>query len=884
MADTTSHDTVGASTLATPLFMPSSPPPHPDHGDSYSPISTKSLRFSRRVSTRSADDGARSPKDPSPRSSRASSLERAAFEIDARLAQYTVDFSQFPSNQALDEEPLGDLKLPHEENLSDVGGPDDFTANMEKYLMSDDDTMDHRHFDADRLEPELFGPEPESEPEHDSEPELDLQEGEEEEEEEEYPQPQAQPQHYAEKGQPPQQEEQQQSSQLHQPAVEDEPELGEYSEFGPPVDMSTPSHLLRRAGGLAKDVTHLENIEEYPDAELEATTTTPSVRKHKCTSSKGEKDITEDLRKQIAELKNALRERDEQLERNRRRVLEAASAGEQIKHLQGELQRKSTLLEELYANRSDEALLRQQIHLLQKQNDEKESFLHKSTFNSSELSTLQKQISDMQKELQSRSTPVNTDLDTERLETIAHLRQQLDSAQEHLKTRDATLDQTLARQESDKDWKDQQLLAKNTEIDALKAQASSNLLRAEKLQAELDRANQAYQTLEEKLLTLEFKNRPLEEKNSTLEADLTRAQSQVTAQENALKAMAADLPLETGNTYSEILELIKDLGQPTTRRTPDPFSVSKDRYPADSETKQLQDEITKLQADLTDACSARKTLEVQLTHSENQATESQTLIHSIETENTRLTKRADELKSHLDKAQHELNQVKDERTRALETIARLTKELETQRQQQQPPLQPPQQPSPPPTPPTPRQTDPSPSTLDNERLQTELRAQRVAHTAELANLRASHAASTRDLQSLLSAAEHRESKLKSHLLAHRDRHNSLRARIESLESRIARSVEKREKEWQRRVDLLLKERERMSRALMWSWGEKELGNGNGNGRRGGGDDDDDKENVNVNLNVDEKGRRKQAYRYKFAQAHGHPPSQVSGKVAQSKRG
>jgi hypothetical protein len=41
--------------------------------------------------------------------------------------------------------------------------------------------------------------------------------------------------------------------------------------------------------------------------------------------------------------------------------------------------------------------------------------------------------------------------------------------------------------------------------------------------------------------------------------------------------------------------------------------------------------------------------------------------------------------------------------------------------------------------------------------------------------------------------------------------------------RITKSVEKREKEWERRVDLLLKEREKMSKALLWAWGEKEVG-------------------------------------------------------------
>ncbi|GKZ29989.1 hypothetical protein AbraIFM66950_007418 [Aspergillus brasiliensis] len=848
--DTTSHDTVGASTLATPLFMPSSPPSHPHQGESYSPVSAKSFRHSSRGATGADFNDARSPQRRSPKSSRASSLERAANEIDARLAQYTVDFSQFPSNHALDEEPLEDLRLPHEDNLSDVGGPDDFTANLEKYLMGEDDTMDHKHFSIDNMERDLFEPELHSDAEHESEPEPELQD--------ELSQPQSQPQiQRQEAKQPHQQEDSQNNSQLHQPAVEDEPELGEYSEFGPPIDMSTPSHLLRRAGGLGKDITHLENIEEDPDDEMEATTTTPSVRKHKRTSSKNERDMTEDLRRQIAELKDALRERDEQLERNHRRVLEAASAGEQIKHLQGELQRKSELLEELYAKRSDETLLREQIQLLQKQNQEKESFLQKSTMNASELGTLQKQMSDMQKELQSRGS--HPDIDSERLETIAYLRQQLDLAQEQLRKRDATLDETIAKLKEVTAAKEQQLREKNSEIDGLKAQSSDQLLEVEKLERELDRANQAYETLEERIASLETKNRPLEEKNSTLEADLTRAQSQVTAQENALKAMAADLPLDTGNTYTEILELIKDLGQPSIRRTPDPFA--KDKHPQDPDTSQdfelkhFQEELSKLQTELAEATSAKATLELQLTRSQDQATEAQTLIHSIESENTRLTKRADELKSSLDKAQQELYQANEERTRALETITRLKNEQEDfQKATQQQQKQQQQQPSPPPSPPTNTHNHQSTTTTTNQiqTLQTELTTLRATNT---------------NLQTLLNSTSNREAKLKAHILTLRDRHQTelraQRTKIEHLESiiatkdetaaavdeRIARSVEKREKEWQRRVDLLLKERERMSRALMWSWGEKEMGSV--------------KETDKENSNVDEKGRRRQAYRYKF---------------------
>ncbi|PYH78567.1 hypothetical protein BO82DRAFT_357287 [Aspergillus uvarum CBS 121591] len=661
--------------------------------------------------------------------------------------------------------------------------------------------------------------------------------------------------------------------------------------------MSTPSQFLRRASGFNRDATHLENIEEDPDDEMEASTTTPSVRRHKTPSPhKQEPNTAGDLRKQILELENKLQDRNEQLEKGRRRVLEAASAGEQIKHLQGELQRKSALLDEFYANRTDETILREQVHMLQKQNEERETFLHKSTINASELSALQKQISDMQKELQNRGSS-HPDLDAERLDTIAYLRQQLDLAQEQLRKRDATLDETIAKLKEVTDAKEQQLREKNTEVDDLKAQISSHLLEIEKLDTELENVNQAYETLEERIVTLETKHRPLEEKNNTLEADLTRAQTQVTAQENALKAMAADLPLETGgNTYTEILELIKDLGQPSqASRNLNPGSSRKDpreqsqdqnqdygQAPHD-ELNRLRDELSKLQTELTEANSAKKTLELQLSRSEDQAVEAQTLIHSIETESTRLGKRADDLRSNLTKTQQELTQMKEERTKALDTIDRLQKEQQRhqedeKKQARQQQLQN-QQLSPPPSPPVPQQQQQHQRQKEQELLeqtQSELRTLKATHAAELAQLR-----------ERLAGTEPRESRYKAQVGSLREQrerlqseNRALRLQVEHLEAvlatkeetaaavdeRIARSVERREKEWQRRVELLLKERERMGRALMWSWGEKEVGGGGGGG---GGN----KEHPAVG--VDEKGRRKQGYRYKYI---GSSPGQVSASV------
>ncbi|KAL2040618.1 hypothetical protein N7G274_006597 [Stereocaulon virgatum] len=44
-----------------------------------------------------------------------------------------------------------------------------------------------------------------------------------------------------------------------------------------------------------------------------------------------------------------------------------------------------------------------------------------------------------------------------------------------------------------------------------------------------------------------------------------------------------------------------------------------------------------------------------------------------------------------------------------------------------------------------------------------------------------------------------------------------------LEARFLETIEAREKEWRRRIALLFKERDRMSRALLWGWGREEMG-------------------------------------------------------------
>ncbi|KAJ6132581.1 hypothetical protein N7471_007796 [Penicillium samsonianum] len=833
----TSHDTIGQSTLVTPLFMPSSPPQHPSSplgspSTAQTPATSQTPATERVAAQRSnqgrdhvIDDQYHSDNEMQHVSRPPSPGSPTGSDLDARLADYTLDFSNFPSGHfALDghEETLPPF---HQDvdKLSDVGGPEDFTANMEKYLMGDEEDGAN----------------------HENEAEVDY----------------GSVRRSFRKSQ--------------QPAIEEEADSGEYSEFGPPVDMSTPSHLLHRTSALRKDSTHLEGIEEYPDDDEAQDSASPSVRKLSDASSHAPEEQNEDLHQQIAQLQQALKERDDQLHKNRNRVLEAVSAGEQIRHLQTELQRKNALLDEVNAKGSDEAMLREQVQSLQKKNEEHEKLLRQSSMNTTDLNPLLIQIREMQQQLQERDA--QNPLDKERLETIAHLRQQLNLSQEQVRKRDETLDETFNKLKEVTRVKDTQIQERNSEIDQLQAQIDDYGLENEKLESELERAHNDYQVLEERFIDLEIRNRPLEEKNTTLEANLTRVQSHMEAQESALKAAAADLPISGHSTYSEILDLIKDLG-PGDPASP-LHSPLKDKFLDTQGVQQPQQPdmptIASLQQELQELSAAQKAADTEAARLRDQSTEAQTLIKTIETENSRLSSRVAELTTALNKYQHDLIQAQEEHAESLETIARLQEDKIAE------------PPSPPPSPPTARGAlNPEPRGPDTATLeanhQSQLRSLQTAHSTAVSTLRASHAESMRKIRNLLTAAEQRETDLRSELEILRTSSStsethlrkSFKAELRRLEDtiaakdetaaavdqRIALSVDKREREWERRIDLLLKERDRMAKALMMSWGEKELGRGPGSLAEGNG-----KESRRRDRDRDVDAKSGQAYRYKYAQ-------------------
>lgn len=818
----TSHDTIGQSTLATPLFMPSSPPRNQSSPSPPSPISE---RFEPEHEYDDPNDDhehdlENEDEDELRHFSHHSTLRSpTASDLDARLNEYTLDFGQFPSGQFGDGEdmPLPDLN-DDDERLSDVGGPEDFTANMEKYLMGEGMSSARK---ARSNEASADGSALRS------------------------------------------------SLRSKQPAIEEEPGLGEDSEFGPPVDMSTPSHMLHRTSALAKDSTHLDGIDEVDSDDGLPSPGSPSSRKMSNASRDEALEREERLQDRIAQLEEEAQDRDDQLLKNRDRLLEAASAGEQIRHLQVELQRKDDQIEELGTKEAESALLRERVLSLQKQAAEHEK-LQQSMPEPPDLGSLQQDIREMQKQLQNQYS--QSSLDMERLETIAHLRQQLSLTQEQVKQRDAALDETLAKLREVTHAKEVLLRDKNAEIDRFKAELDDQALENEKLETELDRVNADYEALEDRLTNLEIKNQPLEERNQSLEADLTRVQSQVEAQETALKAVAADLPMSSRSTYSEILDLIKDLGPPEPEL--DPASPAQGKFPVNTDvhnmSDEIGDEIAKFQQALQDATGAQKAAEVEANRLRDQAMETQALIKTIESENLRLATRVEELTTTLNKTQHDLTRTQEEHAKCLETIARLQEEAIGQPA------------SPPSSPPKPviseQQIVPDTAAME-ESHQAQIKSLQTAHSTAISTLRSSHAESMRKIRNLLTAAEEREANLRIDLTTLRTsvstQESQLRKSFKSegrrleaviaakdeaavaIDQRIAMSVDKREREWERRVDLLLKERDRMAKALMMYWGEKEMGPGPGVLAEG---------KENRRCEGDKETKQGQAYRYKYTKS------------------
>ncbi|OKL64004.1 hypothetical protein UA08_00351 [Talaromyces atroroseus] len=639
------------------------------------------------------------------------SHELAITDLDKRLSQYTVDWNKFAGGAHQDIRDADDEDDPE----PDFGGPEDFTFNIDKYL-NGSTPLAGRDNDADDLDAEedLLPDSPSPRPRH----------------------------HHHH----------------HQ-------EEAEESEFGPPVDMSTPSHLMWRKNATSGkgEETRLEDIEESLPSSPEKDDS-PSKHGKEGSGLEESRTFTTVLR-EIEDLHEQRRERDEKIRENEKKL---SSVTEEIEFLRDELQRKSSLLLEANAKVGEQSVLREQLKLLNERNEERAAS------------------------------------DEDNAKELATLRRDLEDAQNQLNKRDEALEESSAKLRELTSSTELQLRQKNTEIEDLKAQLNERELEITDAEEELAETQRQYDALKGRIESLETRNSPLEEKNILLEKELNSVKLELESQKNAMSTMATELSVDAeGKEYKDIVSSIRRLFQ--QRKESDQGNFT--------EIEELKGKLDKAQASIQQHVAERQLTQAEWKRSQDLVGESRSLITTIEGENTRLSARIQELNSSLTKAREEVNLIKEQQ----------------------------------------QQSEPKPQTNVSE--QINLNALHESHRVETQNLRELHMNATRDLhtsyndtirhlRAMLSATEKRETELHNQLLAAQsstciqtNEISSLKSQIQQLQSTlalkeetsadmdkmIARSIEKREREWERRMELLLKERDKMSKALMMAWGEKEVG-------------------------------------------------------------
>lgn len=700
--------------------------------------------------------------------------------------EYTFDTSKLPGDEQGEMEK--DLEpLPEQaelDELSEPGGPEDFTLNMEKYLKSP--TAEEK--DAQKAGQEMNeNPEEQGEG-HDNKPE---------------------------------------DERLARESAEDAADIGDYSEFEPPLDMSTPAHLLSRKHEMSKDGSRLEDIEEQPVDSPAGRKSTGSQRMPSPVSGK----MYADAQKELENLRDELRQKDELLEVSRGKLLEAVSAVNQIQHLKTAVQTKDKLLHEANAKLEGESSLRNRIQQLQSQMDHNHNAApaEKRSEEDSEVASLRQQVQQLQQESSRKDMLLNEQ--QEDSTALLNLRRENQNLREQLSRKDEVLEENMAKMNEATAAKQRQVQEKDAEIEDLKAGQDDQYLKNEQLQARLDSALHDYDTLEEQMESLEDKSQATERQVRDLQSNISIEQANRQMQHDALKSLAIHHSVEVEN--KNFMELVEGLKlRPSSTVTAQVAGATENSSRNQDETNRLEKELSDVRLQLQESKSSADILNLKLEHTQELLSESRTFINTIETENKRLVSRVDTLTSDLRRTQEDLTST----SKQLEQDKATINDLRNGSQAQQASL---------PTPPSSFSTS---GNIDHSTIkeihQAELTRLQEAHAAALSSLRDSHAESTHTLHNLLAASQSRETDLKTELNSLRESSSAqamqletLNAEIERLksviedkdaaaaavDSRVASSARKREEKWEARVEVLLKERERMGKALMWSWGENEVG-------------------------------------------------------------
>lgn len=612
---------------------------------------------------------------------------------------------------------------------------------------------------------------------------------------------------------------------------DDKQRIEENTEIEQPVDMSTPAHVLTRRRNTTKDTAQPHDCDNSP---APSRVSTPGkAGRPKCI-------VEKHLRGELDRLQRELNTKDDIINSTRRKLLSATNTAQQVPHLQAQLQTQKGLVEQKEARLSEYALQEVVIQKLKEQLEEKEELLEESKAEASEKKLLEEKLEKLQEEeFQSQALRDQNDV------AMSELRSQLREKDEALQELSDSVTAVIQS-------KDSELKSKLAEVDEHKSRESEHYLEMDRLDSELESTTRQCGVLEERNTDLHKTISSLEERTSSLQSEIADVNSKSEARHDTMKKWAASLRIDvTNKDFYQIMSSVK-----STYEEKEQEKASSDNDTVEK-VASLEDELNEVRSELKQSTSINNTQRTRLESSERDSTEFRSLIEALRGENSRLQSNLERLKSEHASTQENMARIGLQRDEALTTVEKVYKQnIEDSS--------------------TPR------CPIDHETLrrshQAELDSLQSAHNTAISTLKDSHAETTATLQNLLSAAQSRESKLEAELRSLRttttsfeDRLEDMRTEKQKLESSIeakdaasiaineefAKTLRRREEEWDARINRLLRDRERMSKVLMWSWGENEVGRAS----KGNVVEDVDKKNK-------AKGRKampKQGYKYKFVE-------------------
>ena len=620
----------------------------------------------------------------------------------------------------------------------------------------------------------------------------------------------------------------------------------EYSEFDPPLDMSTPAHILARRKSQSNDESILKTDEHTRmlyegSSKIAPVPEEPELEDH---------DV--DFQAEVVRLKDELRKKDEIIQANEKRVLDAASVAQQIRHLQTELQKQSSLLKDREALEKANCAQQDEINYLKSELETKNKQLGKK---SDELERLK---STRQQE---ESWVAGTAAEEQRNKQIKAKSAQSDLSflRDQLEEKNKALDQTSSKFQETMSAHETRLQEKIAEIDILKAQQGEQCLELDRLDSELDAVMRERDYLQKRTEDLDKIIHHMETQLDSLKAELSQLKSRADTEFNALKSLATGVSVDVEDQSSmAIIGSLKTFYESNRKSAPSKVVSFDVQEKSDRELGDLHDQ-------LQESTSLTRILNLQLESTKEELVESKSLGSTLQRANSHLEARIEELMTEKSKLHANLLKLTDERDGAMRTLDELRSQTDAY-----------QQPSPPSSPHLDSKERKFQEAFEAASLahQAEVRSIQSAHATTLSAIRDSHTETTQSLHALLSAAQQRETELQAELIALRKTAASKESemtvlkcekdRLESvieakdatataMDTKFANVLKKREEIWESRVERLLGDRERMSKVLLWTWGEKEIGVGK------------KREAIGSRKSKGSRSENRQGYKYKYVQ-------------------